>query len=120
MKKLFTISQTAQIVNMTAETLRHYDRIGLVKPCLTDKWTNYRYYSEHEIVRLNTISALRCMDLALNEIKNILEMSNIDKIIDYLNQADKNANNKIAQLKQAQSKINRARIFYESKLDGKA
>lgn len=69
MEKFFTVSQTAEIVGVTAETLRHYDRIGLVHPCKTDKWTNYRYYSENEIVRLNTIKALRYMDLSLEEIK---------------------------------------------------
>ena len=62
MKEFFSISETAKIVNMTTETLRHYDRIGLVKPFKVDEWTGYRYYSQREIVRLNTIRALRCMD----------------------------------------------------------
>lgn len=117
MKNFFTISQTAQIVNMTTETLRHYDRIGLLKPCKIDKWTSYRYYSEQEIVRLNTICALRCMDLTLSEIKEILEASDFNKIIDFLKQAENSADNKIAELKYAQSKIQRARLFYESKTD---
>lgn len=60
MKEFFTISQTAKIAGVTSETLRHYDRIGLVKPCKVDEWTGYRYYSQQEIVRLNTIHALRC------------------------------------------------------------
>ena len=58
MKEIFSISQTAKIVGMTAEALRHYDRIGLVKPCKVDEWTGYRYYSQQEIVRLNTVKAL--------------------------------------------------------------
>ena len=73
MEKLFSVSQTAKTVDMTAETLRHYDRIGLVKPCKVDEWTGYRYYSRQEIVKLNTIRALRVMDLTLAEIKKILE-----------------------------------------------
>ena len=36
MEKFFTISQTAKMVDMTTETLRHYDRINLVKPCKMD------------------------------------------------------------------------------------
>lgn len=31
MKKLFSISEAAALVGMTSETLRHYDRIGLVR-----------------------------------------------------------------------------------------
>lgn len=80
MKEFFTISQTAKIAGVTSETLRHYDRIGLVKPCKVDEWTGYRYYSQQEIVRLNTIHALRCMDLSLAEIKEILSYENFRKI----------------------------------------
>ncbi len=52
MKNYFSISQTAKIVDMTTETLRHYDRIDLVKPFKVDEWTGYRYYSQQEIANL--------------------------------------------------------------------
>lgn len=120
MQKFFTISQTARIGNVTTETLRHYDRIGLLKPCKTDRWTSYRYYSEKEIVRLNTICALRCMGMSLHEIKEILELDDFAKIIGLLEQAEKNADNKITEIKYAQSKIRRARLFYESKSNNNA
>ena len=42
MKKFFSIGEAAKAVNMTAETLRHYDRIGLVKPSKKDASTKYR------------------------------------------------------------------------------
>lgn len=118
MKNYFSISRTAKIVGMTTETLRHYDRIDLVKPCKTDEWTGYRYYSQQEIVRLNTIRALRCMDLTLSEIKDILAYDDFNKIIDTLKQAEKSADEKIAELGYAKTKIQRARAFYESKLSG--
>lgn len=118
MEKFFTISQTAKMVDMTAETLRHYDRINLVKPSKTDEWTGYRYYSAQEIVRLNTIKALQCMDLTLAEIKEILEYSDFDKIVKLLKQAETKAESKIAELEYSKAKIQRARKFYESKLQG--
>ncbi len=117
MKEFFSISQTAKIVDMTTETLRHYDRIDLVKPCKTDEWTGYRYYSQQEIVRLNTIKALRCMDLTLSEIKDILAYDDFNKIVETLKQAEKSADEKIAELNYAKSKIHRARTFYENKLN---
>ena len=64
MKNYFSISEAAKMAGMTSETLRHYDRIGLVSPVKRDPWTGYRYYSKEEIIRLNTIQALRCMDLS--------------------------------------------------------
>jgi MerR family transcriptional activator of bmr gene len=81
MKNYFSISQTAKIVGMTTETLRHYDRIDLVKPSKTDEWTGYRYYSQQEIIKLNTIRALRCMDLTLTEIKDILAYGDLHKLL---------------------------------------
>lgn len=118
MKEYFSISQAAKIVEMTTETLRHYDRIGLVKPCKTDEWTGYRYYSQQEIVRLNTIRALRCMDLTLSEIKDILAYDDFNKIVETLKQAEKSADKKISELNYAKTKILRARTFYENKLKG--
>lgn len=116
MKNLFSISETAKIVNTTTETLRHYDRIDLVKPCKVDEWTGYRYYSPQEIVRLNTIKTLRYMDFTLSEIKNILSYNDFNKIVNALKQAEINADEKIAELNYAKTKIQRARLYYESKL----
>lgn len=116
MKEFFSISETAKIVNMTPETLRHYDRINLVKPGKVDKWTGYRYYSMQDIVVLNTIRALRCMDLTLAEIKEILSYDDFSKIVSTLKQAEKNADEKIAELLYAKNKIQRARVYYENKL----
>ncbi len=116
MQEFFSISEAAKIVGMTAETLRHYDRINLVKPCKVDKWTGYRYYSLQEIVRLNTIRTLRCMDLTLDEIKCILSYDDFNKIISALKRAEESADKKIAELNSAKQRIGRARSYYESKL----
>lgn len=82
MKKYFSIGETAKAVHMTSETLRHYDRIGLVKPSKIDVCTKYRYYTKQDIVRLNTIHALQVMDLSLQEIKQVLEYDDLEKIIE--------------------------------------
>ena len=119
MESYFSISEAAKIVGLTSETLRHYDRIDLVKPCKKDQWSGYRYYSEQEIVRLNTIQALRCMDLSLKEIKKVLEYNNLEEIVEFLKRAEQKANQKIEQLKYAKSKIQLARADYEKKQNGK-
>ena len=91
MKKFFSVGEAAKAVHATSETLRHYDRIGLVKPSKKDEWTNYRYYTEQDIDRLNTVRALQVMDLPLREIKKVLEYDDLEKIIDFLVQAEKKA-----------------------------
>ena len=116
LKKYFSVGEVAKTVHTTTETLRHYDRIGLVKPSKKDEWTNYRYYTEQDIVRLNTVRALQLMDLSLQEIKKILEYDDLEKIVDFLVQAEKKADEKIATLQYSKSKIQLAKADYERKL----
>ena len=115
MKKIFSIGEAARAVHTTSETLRHYDRIGLVKPSKKDEWTNYRYYTEQDIVRLNTVRALQLMDLPLQEIKKVLEYDDLEKIVDFLARAEKKADEKIAALQYSKSKIQLAKADYEKK-----
>ena len=116
MLNYFSIGEAAKIVHTTAETLRHYDRIGLVRPSKKDEWTNYRYYTDQDIVRLNTVRALQLMDLPLQEIKKVLEYDDLEKIVDFLVQAEKKADEKISALQYSKSKIQLARSDYEKKL----
>ena len=116
MMKYFSVGEAARAVHTTSETLRHYDRIGLVKPSKKDEWTNYRYYTEQDIVRLNTVRALQLMDLPLQEIKKVLEYDDLEKIVDFLAQAEKKADEKIAALQYSKSKIQLAKADYEKKL----
>ena len=118
MKKYFSVGEAAKAVHTTSETLRHYDRIGLVKPSKKDEWTNYRYYTKQDIVRLNTVRALQLMDLPLQEIKKVLEYDDLEKIVDFLVQAEKKADEKIAALQYSKSKIQLAKADYEGKLQG--
>ena len=120
MKKYFSVGEAAKIVHTTSETLRHYDRIGLVKPSKKDEWTNYRYYTEQDIVRLNTVRALQQMDLPLQEIKRVLEYDDLQKILDFLTQAEKKADEKMAALQYSKSKIQLAKADYEKKIAGAA
>lgn len=116
MKKYFSVGEAAKAANMTSETLRHYDRIGLVKPSKKDEWTNYRYYTEQDIVRLNTVHALQMMDLPLKEIKEVLEYDDLEKIVTFLEQAEKKADEKMEALQYSKSKIQLAKADYERKL----
>lgn len=118
MKPYFSVGEAAKVVHTTSETLRHYDRIGLVKPSKKDPWTHYRYYTQQDLVRLNTVRALQLMDLPLQEIKKVLEYDDLEKIVDFLAQAEKKAEEKIAALEYSKSKIQLAKADYEKKLRG--
>lgn len=117
MKKLFSIKQAAEASGMTCETLRHYDRIGLVKPCHVEEGSRYRYYSEQELVRLETVGLLRQMDMSLEEIKEILLKDDLAQVVALLKRAEAKAEEKMARLTHAKAKIQRARAEYEAKLE---
>ena len=118
-KKYFSVGEAAKMAQMTSETLRHYDRIGLVTPSQKDEQTNYRYYTEQDIVRLHTVRALQQMDLSLQEIKRVLEYDDLEQIVDFLTAAEKKAEEKIAALQYGKTKIQLARADYEKKLRGR-
>lgn len=118
MKKYFSVGEAAKAAHVTSETLRHYDRIGLVKPSRKDNLTNYRYYTQQDLVRINTIRALQQMDLPLHKIKEVLEFDDLEKIIEFLAEAEKKADEKIALLEYSKSKIRLAKSGYENYLRG--
>lgn len=115
-KKYYTVGEAADIAGTTSETLRHYDRIGLVRPGKKDEWTGYRLYSDQDIVRLNTVRALQMMDLSLREIRQVLELDDLEKIIAFLTEAEKKADRKIAALRRGKEKIRLAKSDYQRKL----
>lgn len=118
MKKYFSIGEAAKAVHVTSETLRHYDRIGLARPGKKDECTNYRYYTEQDLVRIHTVRALQQMDLPLQKIKEVLAFNDLEKIIDFLAEAEKRADEKMALLQHSKAKIQLAKSDYEKKLYG--
>ena len=70
---MLKIGEFAWLSQVTVETLRHYDRIGLLKPVHLDQFTEYRYYSLDQLPRLNRILALKDLGLPLKEIARMLD-----------------------------------------------
>ena len=116
-KNLYSIGKTAKLAKITTETLRHYDRIGLIKPSKTDKWTKYRYYTEQDIIRLNVAVALHNMGISLKNIKTMLDLNDIQQLIWEFDEALRQADDKIRQLQDAKNRIVHVKEFYESKQD---
>jgi DNA-binding transcriptional MerR regulator/effector-binding domain-containing protein len=78
MKKKISITELAKLRNTTTETLRHYDRIGLLKPEHVDPDTGYRYYSKRQVEQFDTIMDLKTLELSLAEIKEFMEQRDIE------------------------------------------
>ena len=67
---LFSVSEFAKFSRTTKETLRHYDRIGLLSP-ISRGANNYRYYSNGQLAVINVIRTLQALGMTLDEIREI-------------------------------------------------
>lgn len=70
------INSISKRCNVSIDTLRYYDKIGLLRPSRRNK---IRDYSEEDVEKLNTIIAMKNMLFSLEEIKKLL---NLDYKID--------------------------------------
>ena len=84
MENYLNITQLARLRNATTETLRHYDRIGLLKPAYVDPGTGYRYYSTEQVEVFDTIMDLRDMGLPLKEIQEFMNHRNVENSYEIL------------------------------------
>ena len=78
--ELFQIGEVSRLFHISVSILRHYDRIGLLKPEYTDPDTGYRYYSTRQFECLNTIRYLRALDMPLEQISTFLQNRDPDTI----------------------------------------
>ena len=68
-----TISELAGTLGLRADTLRYYERLGLLEP--TGRSTaGYRLYDETSAERLRFIKGLQRMGLRLGDIKELLDV----------------------------------------------
>lgn len=77
MKNTYTISEIADYFNISTQTLRYYDKIGLLKPETTTESSGYRLYSGEQFDKLYLIRELKQLGLSLEQIKNYCESKDI-------------------------------------------
>ena len=71
---VFAIAVAAELAGMHPQTLRQYDRLGLVSPTRTAGQS--RRYSMRDVAQLREIAALSAEGLNLEGIKRILQLEN--------------------------------------------
>ena len=69
---LFVISVAAELSNMHPQTLRQYDRMGLVSPTRTQGQS--RRYTMQDVAKLREISRLSQEGVSLEGIRRVLEL----------------------------------------------
>lgn len=72
MDKYFTISEFAKLRNININSLRYYEKIGVLRPYHVDERTGYRYYSPEQVPILDVILLCINFGMPLKELKNYI------------------------------------------------
>lgn len=75
MKNYFTISEFAKLRNININSLRYYEKLGILKPAIIDEKNGYRYYSAEQVPLLNKI--ILCIQLGI-PLKEMVEFFDED------------------------------------------
>ena len=103
---LFTIGQVTKMYHLRHDTLRYYDRIGLLKPTLK-KENGYRYYTIRDIELLEFILLSRQLDIPIKTLKDILVKGNIDEYIELFSSHETFIEEKIKNLNELKKEVGR-------------
>lgn len=103
MKDKFLIGELSKLFNISSDTLRHYDRIDLLKPHCDNN--NYRYYSIRDFFKLSRILFLKNLDISLEEIKKYMRNKNTESLLSLLKGKEEEIDLKINRLLNLKNKI---------------
>ena len=73
MKNYFTISEFAKLRDININSLRYYEKLGLLKPAFIDENNGYRYYSAEQVSILNKIILCIQLGIPLKEMVKFLD-----------------------------------------------
>lgn len=80
MKTIFSIGETAKINNVSIQALRHYDKIGLLKPSYVNEESGYRYYTLDQFIYLDIIKYAKMFGIPLKEVRDTLSSGDMQEI----------------------------------------
>ena len=103
MKNYYKISEISKLYNIGPDSLRYYERLGILKP---KRDTNgYRLYSLKELYKLNMIRDLRSLDFSMEQIKEYLEKQSVEHTLTLLHEEQSLLHARIKELKKREKII---------------
>lgn len=117
MDKKILIGEMAKIHNISTQTLRYYDSIGLLKPRHKDEDNKYRYYDIEQFAQLDSILFLKKLGMPLKDIKKYFSDRNLKILIDLLNKKEKDIDKEIEILERYKKSISKKLQFLEQNIE---
>lgn len=104
-KNLLTVARMAELCGVTKAAIKHYEKIGLIKPAFIDEVTGYRYYSISQYETITTIRELRELHISLPDISSFMTKRNVEKSYAFLETQCERLERKSSELLQIQNSL---------------
>lgn len=108
-----TIGKMAKLNNISEQTLRLYDKMGLLSPCKKGDDNGYRYYTIKQSAKLDLIQYMKSLGISLKDIKKQFDNMETPLLKSILNQKNDQINFQIKELKFQQRAIERTIESFE-------
>ncbi len=67
----YSVKETAQILGINSQSLRYYDRVGLIEPFYRDPDNQYRYYTINQFYQIEMFKMAKGLGLSLPDYRSI-------------------------------------------------
>ena len=109
MTDLIPIGRFAQITHLSVKALRIYAHEGLLQPMYVDPESGYRYYTLAQAALAARIRLLRLVDMPLEEIRAVLQASDLEAVQTHLTTHQQRITDRIARDQQSLLLLQRVR-----------
>lgn len=104
----FSIGQVSKLFEISKDTLRHYDKIGILKPEVNET-NGYRYYYEEDLEKLGLILETKYLGIPLSEIKETIESEDLKEYKNLIQKQEESITKQIEELKIKQQHLQEAK-----------
>ncbi|MGL4742125.1 MAG: MerR family DNA-binding transcriptional regulator [Sarcina sp.] len=101
----FLIGELSKIFGISTDTLRYYDKIGILKANINPN-NNYRYYLLRDIEKLDLILGIKDLGVSLSKIKAAIEKEDLEEYKRLIEVQKLMINRKIESLKELKGRLN--------------
>lgn len=114
--KTYTIKEVSNLLDLPASTLRYYEEVGILSHVEKNP-SGQRVYQESHIHRLFTIICFKRTGMSISKIQSFFQyeedkLSNIDAILDLLNNQKKEVDEQIKALVEDIEHVQKKIIYY--------
>ena len=112
MENKWTIGEIADLFNISSDTLRYYEKAGLLQ-AERDVSNGYRYYSYDDLVVLMDILTFRSLEISVKDIRPMLQNMDVTAIKNSLRQNQQLLDKKIATLIRQSQQLKKITAHYD-------